>query len=359
MKRKYQSEPVTHFEETADVKWCHEIIHEVSRTYAIVVDLLDEPLSTYTTIAYLMCRIADTIEDSPSLTSDQKTALLDQYRSTIRSTDPEKGHEFVSTAVDERPNDPLESSHWRLVVQADRVLNIYWSIPEPIRNRIGPAVDELTYGMRQYCGRSAPRSGIRIRTLPDLRRYCYFVAGTVSHFITDVFAATTKGGEPSELRSWGETYGIFLQLMNVTGSTHYDYHFVGNVFVPESLLEQYGVNQGALLQERNRNGTERALEGVIEEAQRYVPEARKYPERLSAGNKTVFGAWTFPYLLAIATLRELETNVGVTLEPRGVVIDPAEVNAIAEAVENADPNEIESLESTVREQPCHEALERE
>lgn len=359
MTRRYQPEPVAHLEETTDFKRCHETIHEVSRTYAIVVDLLDEPLSTYTTIAYLMCRISDTIEDSPSLTPDQKTALLDQYRSAIGSMDLEKGREFVSTAVDERPNDPLESSHWRLVAQTDRVLNVYWSIPESIRNGIGPAIDELTYGMRRYCGRSASRPGIRIRTLPDLRRYCYFVASTVSHFITDVFATTTKGGEPSELRSLGEQYGIFLQLMNITGSVHYDYYFVGNVFVPESLLERYGVNQKALLRESNRNGTERALEDVIEEARRYVPQARKYPELLSDGNKTVFGAWTFPYLLAIATLRELETNVGVTLEPRGVVIDPAEVDAIAQAVENADPTELESLESTVREQPFHETLERE
>lgn len=357
MTRKYQPEPIARLEETADYEWCHETINEVSRTYAIVVDLLEEPSSTYTTIPYLMCRISDTIEDSPSLTSDQKTALLDRYRSTIRATDPERGREFVSAAVDEQPNDPLESSHWRLVVQTDRVLDMYRSIPDPVRDGIGSAVDELTYGMHRYCGRNASRSGIRIRTLPDLRRYCYFVAGTVSHFITDVFA--TKGGEPSELRSLGEEYGIFLQLMNVTGSVHYDYHFVGNVFVPESLLERYGVAQKALLREDNRNGTERALEALIEEARRYVPKARRYPERLSDGDTTVFGAWTFPYLLAIATLRELETDAGVTLEPKGVVIDPAEVNAIAEAVENANPDELESLESTVRERPFHETPERE
>ena len=36
----------------------------VSRSFAVVVSFLEEPLKTYVSIAYLICRIVDNIEDS-------------------------------------------------------------------------------------------------------------------------------------------------------------------------------------------------------------------------------------------------------------------------------------------------------
>ncbi|MFU8831083.1 MAG: squalene/phytoene synthase family protein, partial [Wenzhouxiangella sp.] len=43
------------------------ILPGVSRTFALTIPCLPEPLKIAVTNAYLLCRIADTIEDDPTL----------------------------------------------------------------------------------------------------------------------------------------------------------------------------------------------------------------------------------------------------------------------------------------------------
>jgi farnesyl-diphosphate farnesyltransferase len=334
-------------------EWCHEIIEEISSTYATTVDFLNEPLATHTCVAYLLCRIADTIEDAPKLSAEQKTGLLSQYRTALTSCESDEVYAFTTKAISERPSDPLEPVHWRLVARTDRVLGAYRATPDPIRAGIEPAVDELVYGMRKYCGRDGTRSGVRIRTLPDLRRYCYFVAGTVSHVITNVFSTAANTEPSSELRACGEKYGLFLQLMNISKNVYHDCRFVRNVFVPESILDRYGVDQSGLLRADNRSAVESAIEDVAREARSHVPKARQSLLLLPRTGESVFTAWAFPYLLSIAILRELETDPGATLEPGGIDIERAEIRALIEAVDAADPASLESLERTIHQRPLH------
>lgn len=334
-------------------EWCHEIIRDVSSTYAITVDSLSEPLATHTCVAYLLFRIADTIEDTPKLSAAQKTALLSQYRTAVRSCEPDDVYAFTSRAISDRPSDSLEPIHWRLVARTDRVLGAYRATPETIRAGIEPAVDELVYGMCKYCGRDGTKSGIRIHTLRDLRRYCYFVAGTVSHFVTDVFSTAANTEPSAELRACGEKYGLFLQLMNISKNIHDDRRFVRSAFVPESTLDRYGVDQSGLLRADNRSAVESAIEDVTREARLHVPKARRFLLLLPRIDESVFTAWAFPYLLSMAVLRELETDPGATLEPGGIDIERAEMRSIIEAVDEADPASLESFERTIHHQPLH------
>jgi farnesyl-diphosphate farnesyltransferase len=48
----------------------------VSRTFALTIPLLPLPLRDWVGNAYLLCRIADTIEDDPELRIDDKIHLL-------------------------------------------------------------------------------------------------------------------------------------------------------------------------------------------------------------------------------------------------------------------------------------------
>ena len=46
-----------------------EVLPGVSRTFALTIPRLPEPLRASVTNAYLLCRIADTIEDEPTISS--------------------------------------------------------------------------------------------------------------------------------------------------------------------------------------------------------------------------------------------------------------------------------------------------
>lgn len=54
-----------------------EILPAVSRTFALGIRLLPGDLGGVVRTAYLICRIADTIEDEPTLSAERKAELFD------------------------------------------------------------------------------------------------------------------------------------------------------------------------------------------------------------------------------------------------------------------------------------------
>ena len=48
-------------------QYCERALPRVSRTFALNIRILPQPLRAVVRQAYLLCRIADTVEDSPHL----------------------------------------------------------------------------------------------------------------------------------------------------------------------------------------------------------------------------------------------------------------------------------------------------
>ena len=59
-----------------DNQFQNEILQDVSRTFALTIPQLPPPLYRAVANAYLLCRIADTIEDDSKLTFQEKKTLL-------------------------------------------------------------------------------------------------------------------------------------------------------------------------------------------------------------------------------------------------------------------------------------------
>src|SRR6266536_2511534 len=57
--------------------FCREIFPDVSRTFALSIRLIPGELGAAVRYAYLICRIADTIEDEPQLPAGDKASLFD------------------------------------------------------------------------------------------------------------------------------------------------------------------------------------------------------------------------------------------------------------------------------------------
>ena len=341
------SPPTSTGEEPApeEVRWCRDRVGDVSRTFAISIDMMETPESDYIAIGYLLCRIADTIEDAPELDPETKGHLLREYASAFGVEDEDEIESFVETTEREMPEDPINPDHWRLVVEAPKVFRAYESLPADVREGIKPAVLELTYGMHNYCLRDRDRTGLRLRTLDDLERYCYFVASTVGHLLNGVFSQVSPMTVDEGVRERAETYGLLLQLCNISKDVHSDYHEEGSIYVPADHLSDRGVEQGKLLAPENHERTAEAVEIVIERAREHVEDARRYVTEDI--DDDLFEAWALPYLLAIATLREVESNAATVLEEGGVKIHREEVYSVIEAVERIDPAELPELEARI------------
>src|SRR4051812_20578281 len=57
----------------------NELLHAASRTFAVGIDLLPEPLRAEIEVAYLLLRVSDYLEDNESMEAPRKAALLEGW----------------------------------------------------------------------------------------------------------------------------------------------------------------------------------------------------------------------------------------------------------------------------------------
>ena len=62
-----------------DLAYQEHILQGVSRTFALTIPQLPDPLREVVGNAYLLCRITDTIEDEPSLSAAEKQAFSARF----------------------------------------------------------------------------------------------------------------------------------------------------------------------------------------------------------------------------------------------------------------------------------------
>src|SRR5579863_3448478 len=67
----------------SDEDYQSAILVHVSRTFALTIPQLPPGLRATVTSAYLLCRIADTIEDEPTLAAEDKSRFLRQFSDVV------------------------------------------------------------------------------------------------------------------------------------------------------------------------------------------------------------------------------------------------------------------------------------
>ena len=165
-------------------------LQQVSRSFALVVPWLEEPLNHYLGTAYLLCRVVDNIEDclQPPDWKQQRfeeaALLLDR---------PELASNI--SAGWQRANWPgLTSAERQLmgVIGGETLWQIYAGIPVESRYIIRRWILEMATGMsRLDTPDQAPyfvdRAGVQVLDqATDYNQYCYIVAGTVGHMSTEL-----------------------------------------------------------------------------------------------------------------------------------------------------------------------------
>lgn len=291
----------------ADWTWCEAMLPAVSRTFALCIRFLPDDLRRSVTISYLLCRVADTVEDAPELSADTKADLLEQFAAAL--TDPGCSVIPVHRAFEGRPDPDA-----RLAARAADVLSVFHAQPREVRQAVAPWVAEMCRGMAVFAARepSSTSSGpIRcLHSERDLDRYCYYVAGTVGRLLTALFAAQRPQLTPATLRGLearSEDFGAGLQLVNILADVARD-HERGVCYVPEQWCRQAGVEVGGLMSSSGHPATRRLLGQLAERARFRLRAARDYVQLLPRGEYQLRLFCLVPYFLALRTLRALAAD---------------------------------------------------
>jgi farnesyl-diphosphate farnesyltransferase len=304
-------------------EFCREILPAVSRTFALSIRILPGDLGAAVRCAYLICRIADTIEDEPVLPAEQKAELLDVLAgcfATERTVD-----DFVRRSADISG----DAAHVRLVRNSDLVFVAFRALPAATRDHVARWVGEMIAGMRKFV-LAYPR-GIRIQTLDEYKEYCYYVAGTVGYLLTDLWHehSSSIGTRQYEvLRNRCRAFAEALQTVNILKDVARDAEHENSIYIPEQLLVAHGSAHATILASSRDDQNRAALATLVQLAWHDLDQATAYLLAIPRRAVSIRLFCALPLLFAYATLRDL-TRTPDSLARRAVVkISRAEVKSL-------------------------------
>src|SRR5208283_4031591 len=126
----------------SDEAYQEQILPHVSRTFALTIPQLPAALRLAVTNAYLLCRIADTIEDEPALSPPETLAYLERFKAVVAGHD-EAGQ--LASEVVRRLSERTLPTERDLVRNMVRVVNVTASLTAPQRAAIQRCVDLMCY----------------------------------------------------------------------------------------------------------------------------------------------------------------------------------------------------------------------
>jgi farnesyl-diphosphate farnesyltransferase len=292
---------------TSDEAYQDQILPHVSRTFALTIPQLPPALRVGVTNAYLLCRIADTIEDQTSASAAARLGLLHRFVAVLRGRE-----EAAQLARDVSPRlaDNTLPAERELLMNTGRVVNLTAALDPRQRAAIERCVEVMCDGMHQF-QRTASLAGLA--RMSDLDDYCYYVAGVVGEMLTELFCAYSADidRERTELAQLSVSFAEGLQMTNILKDVWED-HRRGACWLPREVFARYGVDLADLTPERQPEGFHAGMRELIAVAHAHLRNALAYTlliPRQEAGIRR-FCLWAIG--LAVLTLRKIARTPGFT-----------------------------------------------
>jgi farnesyl-diphosphate farnesyltransferase len=202
-----------------------------SRTFALTIPLLSEPLRTQAMLAYLLLRIADTVEDADAWSVERRLEGLESFAGLLQTGTTAEGEAFRERLRRDPPT--RHAGYLRLLEHTPEVLAALNALPVAQRDLIAHHTRLTIEGMAATLERIDPRGRLVLRDLAELRRYCYFVAGLVGELLTELFllAEPALATAAAPLRAGARWFGEGLQLTNILKDADDDAR-QGRLFLP-------------------------------------------------------------------------------------------------------------------------------
>ncbi len=279
------------------------ILGAVSRTFALTIPQLPSGLSHVIANAYLLCRIADTIEDEATLDSERK-AYFQRFFSDLILGQRDVG-EFVQQILP-LLGDCTSAAERELVANTDKVLTLTHSFTRGQQQALYHCISVMSRGMSRF-QHNIDLSGLP--ALSDLDEYCYFVAGVVGEMLTDLFCQHDQqmDGKRGKLMQLAPSFGQALQMTNILKDV-WDDRQRGVCWWPRELFAEHGIDLQQLESQRKSSGFTPALEKLVGIAHGHILNALQYTlliPRSQAGIRN-FCLWSLA--LAVLTLQNIHRN---------------------------------------------------
>ena len=223
--------------------YLEEFMNKVSRSFALVTPCFEEPLDSFMSVAYLICRVVDNIEDCKQPFSWQHNRFS-EFKALLQ--EPAHCQEILSIWSQENWIG-LDFDQTKLMQPEGGLMlwQIYGLIPDESRATIQAWTLAMAEGMEKMLDpQKAPHlvevDGVSLlNTEEDYNSYCYFVAGTVGRMGTELAIKhyQLNSDVAEDLRSGSETCGRALQKTNIVKDFAEDLER-GLCFLPKTWVQE-------------------------------------------------------------------------------------------------------------------------
>lgn len=285
--------------------WHEELLTGVSRTFALTIPQLPDGLRCAVTNAYLLCRIADTIEDDRDLDVETKDRFLQAFLTAVETG---QGADSFARELAPRLSPGTLDAEVELIETSPRVLEITRTLRPRQRAAVLRCLVTMCRGMSEY-ERESGRDGLA--DVPELHRYCYFVAGVVGEMLTELFCDHSPAidARRDELAPRAVSFGLGLQMTNILKDIWDDLER-DTCWLPRDVFEANGYDLDRL--SPNHNGSGPAFAESIRElvgiTHHHLRQALDYTLAIPKDQTGIRRFLIWAVLLAVSTLGKISRN---------------------------------------------------
>lgn len=270
----------------------NEMVRQVSRTFSLSIEQLPGQLRDAVSVAYLMFRIADGIEDHEMMPVDRKVDLLNCWVALLEGR--AKAADLVEGVRDLDATDP----EVKVISDAPIILDWLHALPPAFQQPIVQHVHATSLGMARWQER-----GPFIEDEAELDDYMHEVAGRVGYLITDLFALHSPLIQDlrETLMPLARECGLALQTVNVIRGIRKDFER-GWVFIPRSFYRPLGLTQNTLFDPQRESETLAVVSLLADKADRHLDSGLKFITTFPRREHNIRLALMWPFLFAARTL---------------------------------------------------------
>lgn len=192
------------------------LLEKTSRTFALSIPLLPDPTRREVGLAYLLFRIADTLEDAETWPAARQVEALHAFAELMLEPDLAEAERQAAGWLTDPPVE--HEGYLELLAATPQVVASFLELSPDARHLIGHHTARTSRGMAGFVGRKEETGGtLQLADLDDLRAYCYVVAGIVGEMLTALFLLGREILEPLTvfLEKRAAAFGEALQLVNI------------------------------------------------------------------------------------------------------------------------------------------------
>ena len=281
------------------------ILKNVSRSFYLSLRVLPDAVRKQVSLAYLFCRAADTIADTPAFPQCQRLPMLQIFRKQfVLDTPCFEDLQQLHTALLPQRTQP---DTYHLLSHLPNCFRLFVRLSAVEQQLIRDLVLTLTHGMEMDLTYFSGETASTVQAFPDLVTldlYTYYVAGVVGEFWTKIHQRYMQRWQPHEfhtLYALGIRFGQGLQMTNILKDLGKDVS-MGRCYLPREQLEQLGIRPEELQNPATLQRLQPLIMQLIWHTLEHLDQACQYVRQLPRKALRLRLSCMWPLLFAVQTL---------------------------------------------------------